>query len=140
MTEMQSKQVLFACTSFTEPGGIQRYNRALLHALQEKGYNIDLVVLCNETTEIKGPAATVFVACEKLSIWVRIKFVLTIIRKLLLNSYSFTICVHVHFVTLVGLLCLLKRKSYIVCTHGDEVWNHPGILRSFFICRAEKVL
>lgn len=138
--DKRQKRVLILSASFFSHGGIARYNRFLARALADSGYRVEVISLCDPSGEMRFSAGEVRVMASTLSLGAKIRFAFCAFGRLLSRRYSFVFCLHVHFSVLAGFLCLLTRQKFVVCTHGDEVWNRPRFLAPFFLRRAARVL
>jgi phosphatidyl-myo-inositol dimannoside synthase len=126
IVEARRPRVLFAATDVLNYGGIQRFNRTLIAALQVLEVDLDVLSLNDNSGtrsapgELHGARITGF-GYEKFS------FAAGLVRALASRDYDVLLIGHLHFVRMVTLACRLpgirvpKRRMLIV--HGIEAWG-----------------
>lgn len=119
-------RVLLVLTEVLSHGGIQRFNRTLLTALDQLGVQADVLSL-NDAGEEREPLA--FAPSAKLTGFSRNKvmFAATLANRLSGRRYDAMFIGHLHFAALVaGALCLPRAKRAtrtLFVAHGLEVWS-----------------
>ncbi len=98
-------KILFLSTQLSWVGGIQRYNRDVIHALKKLGVEVYLV-------ELRGP-----------TLFHKIVFILEAIAGAVFAKPSATFCSHVNFLPISYYLHRIVGIQYVAFTYGIEVWN-----------------
>ena len=119
-------RVLLVLTEVLTHGGIQRFNRTLLTALDNLGVDCDVISLNDVETAEANPS---FARGARFEGYGREKLLFSagLARRLAGEAYDAIFIGHLHFAALVaGALCLprAKRASRILLiAHGLEVWS-----------------
>lgn len=98
-------KILFLTANLERTGGIERYNRDLLRALQE----------FNQKTRLLSLKDSTFLS--------KIIFVLKTVRDILIFRPDSIFCAHINFSPLIYFLSNFFNLQYIVFTYGTEVWS-----------------
>ncbi len=98
-------KILYIAADTNKIGGIEKYNRELMSALQESGADI------------------FFAPLYGTGILQKISFVLRVFLKFLSFWPDVIICGHINFAPLGYLNKKIFRKNYVVLTYGIDVWN-----------------
>jgi len=111
------KNILFFYkNAFSQTGGIQTFNKYFISALEGVGYNVNLVSLDDESSDIKSNLPFVSLEHKKLNAF---KYILKHHKK-----YDTFIFSHINFAPLAIFLYILNRNAKIFfITHGIEVWK-----------------
>lgn len=135
------KKVLFLnLTTFSQTGGIEKFNRCFLKALVELEDN-NRNVYSNSHSLYDNTANHKYYPVEKYSAFGknRVRFVLQSIRK----AKRFD-CIVLGHINLAIIGCILKllfpKKEIILITHGIEVWAKLPVLQRMLLHRASKIL
>jgi len=104
-------KILFLSSNLSKIGGIQKYSRNLLRALQENKENILVIEL--EESNIKG----------------KLSFIFRAIRQLFKFKPDIVFCSHINFSPLSYFFKKIFDKNYIILTYGIDVWNLKGNLK-----------
>lgn len=98
-------KILFLANDLNKIGGIQKYNRDLLNALEENGENVLTIEL--KESKIK----------EKLI------FIFQTIGQLFKFKPDVIFCSHINFAPCCYFLKKISNKNYLILTYGIEIWN-----------------
>ena len=98
-------KILYLVTNFDLIGGKEGYDRSLLQALNDFGEKVSIVKLGG------------------VSVFQKIYFVSKALILSFLKRPDVIFCSHISFSPIVYVLSRFLRISYIVFTHGIEVWN-----------------
>ena len=104
-------KILFLTSNLSKIGGIQKYIRNLLRALQENKENILVIEL--EGSNIKG----------------KLSFLSRAIRQLFKFKPDIVFCSHINFSPLSYFFKKIFDKNYIILTYGIDVWDLKGNLK-----------
>jgi len=106
-------KILFIGSELNKPGGIQRYNRHLLGALKDLGYNVSLVEL------------------KKLNYLSKIIFTFKFFLKSLFFFPDFTICANINYSPLCYAAKKILNRNYSVTLYGIQALNIKPLYKVF---------
>lgn len=136
---MRKKVLFLNLTTFSQTGGIEKFNRCFLKALFELEW--DNNVYSNAHSLYDDKTGDNYYPPEKYSSFgkSRISFVLQSLYKA--KRFDCIILGHVNL-AIIG--CLIKiffpRKKIVVITHGIEVWSKLPLLQRILLRKADKIL
>jgi len=114
-------RVLLFVSDISRIGGIQQYNRSLVRALQELGFDVVLV--------------------ERMDgFFSKIKFFLVALVRVFFLKVDLTICSHVNYAFFGYVGKILLNKEYFVIVHGIDVWEIKSRLRVSALEFAKKII
>ena len=133
------KKILCILPDFLIVGGISTYNRNLLDALIDAGYDISIISRNDKVKKHRSMRVISFGSIG--SIFIRkCFFILRIIYELFFGRYDLVLCNHINFASVCYIGSKLGRKKYIITTYGVEVWNIISRVKKKAINSAEAIV
>jgi len=102
-------KILFIVNDFNQIGGIEKYNKDFLNALNDAGANVFLV-------QLRG-----------ISLIQKISFVLKVILKVLQEKPKIICCSHIAFSPICYFVKIIFRIEYTIALYGVEAMNIKNI-------------
>jgi asparagine synthase (glutamine-hydrolysing) len=139
------KSVLFVLSQvYGRPGGIQRYNRALLKAAGEVFPRTQLAVASVNDERIPDGAAVrgrvhFAGAGPRTGFLHKVAVVARVLQCIWRHRPELIVCGHINLMPLVWLMGVLFDTPTALIAHGVEAWS-PGRLRRWAAQRADRVL
>jgi len=115
-------KILFLSSDLNAVGGIQKYNRGVIEVFREHGEKLSIV-------EYRGNF-----------LFVKLFFIARVLWRWLWFRPDFIFCGHINFSPICLLLNKVFCQSYIIATHGVEVWRIESGLKRKALVRAFKIL
>jgi phosphatidyl-myo-inositol dimannoside synthase len=117
-------RVLFVCTALALHGGIQRFNRNLVRALEDLGTELDVVAVNDpQTTDKYEYAKHTRLYGANGS---KVRWAASVLGLLLTRRYDRCVCGHLHLAaafSAMTTLCGYSREQSVLVLHGVEVWD-----------------
>lgn len=139
---MKHRRVLLLLSQVFANGGVQRFNRTLLAAIETLGCECDVYSLADDEAahdkwqqENSGLHVRTFGGSKP-------RFALAVIRAVASGRYDDVIIGHVHFLRLVVNARLIgsRRSRLLLVAHGVEVWNRLHGGRRAALSSVERIL
>lgn len=137
-----SAKVLFLVSQIGGIGGIQRFNRNFLNALNDNACNVDVLSYHDSEESISAlekHVNTNYVICNKS----KLRFAINLFSLLLRNNYDRYICGHVNLLPMLFLFKVffheIRGKDYLIM-HGIEVWNRLTGIQKAAVWRLHRIL
>ena len=122
---MKSRRVLLLLPETFANGGIQRFNRTLLAAIESLGFDCDVFSLVDSDAARAGWEGAVSSLRIRTFTGNKAAFAAATVRAITAGKYDDVIIGHVHFAELVVGARLFRRRRprLLLVAHGVEVWN-----------------
>jgi len=139
---MRPRRVLLLVSQVFANGGVQRFNRTLLTALETLGIECEVLSLA-DTAEAQA-------AGQKFGPGIRVRgfsgrrtaFAAGVARALLFGDHDLVLLGHVHFLELAMSLRSLRRRAprLFLVVHGVEIWDRLRGSRRRWMSRVDRIL
>ncbi len=127
---MSKGKILFSCSDIYSRGGIQRFNRNLVTAWMNEGYEVYVISLLDSDNHQFVEATRIIVTHGNKLQWIKE------LSKSLEDDYDAYVCGHVNL-AVAFLIALFVRgklnKNTCLVLHGIEVWGRINGLRKWFV-------
>ncbi len=138
---MKQRRVLLLMSEVFANGGIQRFNRTLLSAIEALDVDCDLFSL-NDTEETRarwyGTHTRIRVRTFARS---KPAFAAAVVRAIATGRYDEVIIGHLHFMELaVSARVFLRRPRLLLVAHGVEVWDRLHAARRRHLASVDRIL
>jgi len=133
------KNILYIIPGFLEVGGISRYNRSLLDALLEDGYNVRVISRNDVVSAYRGAHITFLGRIKNLFLR-KIFFSVKVFYESVILQPDLIICGHVNFSNLCYAISKFFNKRYIILFYGVEAWNTFSESRKAALKEASSVI
>jgi phosphatidyl-myo-inositol dimannoside synthase len=132
-----SRMLALTTDAFGGRGGIAQYNRDLLQALARSGSIRSIIVMVRHAPNVVSTPAGVEQLGARRG---RVAYILTALCAVIFRRFDVVYCGHLYMAPLGWLITRFWNATFIVQTHGIEVWNPPSRLRRAAVEHADLVL
>jgi phosphatidyl-myo-inositol dimannoside synthase len=132
-------RMLILTTRFHGAGGIERYGRLVVRALEDLAIEVDVLsVLAGETGDQPSSGSFHIEMGRRTTPWLGLRLLVEAVRRG--RRYDLVLCVHVATAPIAALLRMVYGIPYLVVAHGIEVWGIPRWARRFALLRASRIV
>lgn len=134
-------RVLFCCTALYSHGGIQRFNRNLMQAWSDLGFEVDVVALNDSAIRSADWAWTgsrVYGSQGN-----KVRWLATMAWLIAARRYDHYVCGHIHLAPAIAPMLMLRgvsptRRALIL--HGIEIWGRVAGLKCVAAAQFGRIL
>ena len=139
---MKNRRVLLLFSEVFANGGIQRFNRTLLAAIETLGCDCDVYSLADDETARRKWSESASTLRVRVFGGDKARFAAAAIRAVASAAYDDVIIGHVHFLELVVSARVFgrRRARLLLVAHGVEVWNRLHRARRQALASVDRIL